>query len=199
MRVMLVDNYDSFTHNRAHAIAEQGHEVAVARNDALDVAGLLALRPAAIVLSPGPGTPAEPRDVGVCGPLLASRAEVPLLGVCLGMQAMAHFTGGRVVRAPRPVHGEASDVALSADPLFEGLGPRIAAGRYHSLAVEEAGLPAEWSVIARGDGVAMAMAHRDLPWWGVQFHPESILTPEGPRILRNFLRLAGAEGASRFA
>jgi len=189
MRVAVVDNYDSFTHNLAHAVAVAGAGVEVVRNDAVDLAGLLALRPDAIVLSPGPGTPAEARDVGVCGPLLRSGARVPILGVCLGMQAMAHFTGGRVVRAPRPVHGEASEVDLVAHRLFEGLPPRIPAGRYHSLCVDEPSLPAEWQVVARGD-VPMAMAHRALPWVGVQFHPESILTPHGPRLVANFLALA---------
>jgi len=188
MDVLLVDNYDSFTHNLAHALAVAGADVTVARNDAVTLKQALAHE--AIVLSPGPGHPSVPRDVGVCAELLRAEAPLPMLGVCLGMQAMGHYGGGIVERAPRPVHGEASPVDLLPDPLWEGLPARIEAGRYHSLAVREAGLPAHWRILARGDGVVMAMRHQRLPWWGVQFHPESILTPLGPRIVANFLDLA---------
>jgi anthranilate synthase/aminodeoxychorismate synthase-like glutamine amidotransferase len=184
-RLLLVDNYDSFTYNLAHALATAGARVEVRRNDAVDLQA--ALSHDGIVLSPGPGHPAVARDVGACDQILRAAPDLPLLGVCLGMQAMGHVAGARVVRAPHPVHGQASAVDLEPDPLWEGLPPRILAGRYHSLAVEEAGLPKEWAPIARGDGLLMAMRHRRRPWWGVQFHPESILTPQGPRILANFV------------
>ncbi|MCA1818808.1 MAG: aminodeoxychorismate/anthranilate synthase component II [Thermoplasmatota archaeon] len=184
-RLLLVDNYDSFTYNLAHALSTAGAKVEVARNDAVRVEDALGYD--AIVLSPGPGHPAVPRDVGVCDPLLRSSAGVPMLGVCLGMQAMGHVAGAPVVRAPKAVHGEASPVDLKPDPLWDGLPARIQAGRYHSLVVEEAGLPPDWKPLAHGDGLLMAMRHRTRPWWGVQFHPESILTPDGPRILANFL------------
>jgi anthranilate synthase/aminodeoxychorismate synthase-like glutamine amidotransferase len=184
-RLLLVDNYDSFTYNLAHALATAGARVEVARNDAVTVEQALAHD--AIVLSPGPGHPAVPRDVGACDAILRAAPDLPMLGVCLGMQAMGHVAGAAVVRAPHPVHGQASPVELLPDPLWAGLPPRILAGRYHSLAVQNSGLPKQWAPLAHGDGLLMAMRHRRLPWWGVQFHPESILTPEGPRILANFV------------
>jgi anthranilate synthase/aminodeoxychorismate synthase-like glutamine amidotransferase len=192
MRILVVDNYDSFTFNLVHAVAAQGAEVDTVRNDAIDLAGVQRMAPDGIVLSPGPGNPAEPRDFGVCADLVRERVDVPMLGVCLGMQGMAHHTGGVVVRAPRPVHGEASPVLLQADSIFAGLPGTIHAGRYHSLVVDAASLPPEWAPTARSpDGLLMAMAHRDLPWFGVQFHPESILTPQGPRLIRNFVEMCG--------
>jgi anthranilate synthase/aminodeoxychorismate synthase-like glutamine amidotransferase len=188
VRILVIDNYDSFTYNLVHAVAKEGAEVIVRRNDEVDEAGVRALAPDGILLSPGPGSPDNRRDFGVCGDLIRHRSPVPMLGVCLGMQGMAHHTGGRVVRAPRPVHGEASPVELSPTPLFEGLPRSIEAGRYHSLVVDPTCLGSEWEPTARSrDGLLMAMRHKQLPWSGVQFHPESILTPDGPRILRNFL------------
>jgi anthranilate synthase/aminodeoxychorismate synthase-like glutamine amidotransferase len=187
-RLLLVDNYDSFTHNLAHGLASAGARVEVVRNDAIGLARALAGGFDGAVLSPGPGHPAVPRDFGVCAGLVRRGGSLPLFGVCLGLQGMAHHTGGRVVRAPRPVHGESSPVTLADHPLFEGLPRRLLAGRYHSLVAEEASLPKAWDVVARGDGLVMAIAHRRRPMAGVQFHPESILTPHGPRLLRNAVR-----------
>ncbi len=186
-KVVVVDNYDSFTYNLVHALAEAGADVEVVRNDAVDRAGIAAMAPQGIVLSPGPGHPSVARDFGVCAQLIQQPLEVPMLGVCLGMQGMAQHTGGAVVRAPQLVHGEASRVHLEEHPLFAGLGRDVEVGRYHSLAVDEASLPADWNVIARTDDVVMGIAHASRPWIGVQFHPESILTPDGPRMVRNFV------------
>jgi len=194
-RIVLVDNYDSFTYNLAHGLAAAGARVEVLRNDAVDLDGVLARGADGVVLSPGPGHPAVARDVGVCADLVRSGGTLPTFGVCLGLQAMAQHTGGNVVRAPRAVHGEASRVRLHPHPLFAGLPSTMEAGRYHSLVAERATLPADWDVIAEGDagadgepGLVMAIAHRTRPMLGVQFHPESILTPHGPRLLRNAVR-----------
>ena len=184
-RLLVVDNYDSFTHNLAHGLAAAGARVDVVRNDAVALEDVEALGLDGVVLSPGPGHPATPRDFGVCADLVKDGGDLPLFGVCLGLQGMAHHTGGRVVRAPEPVHGRSTTVELAGHPLFKGMPRRIAAGRYHSLVAEESSLSDDWEVIGRGDGLVMAMAHRDRPMAGVQFHPESILTPHGPRLLRN--------------
>jgi anthranilate synthase/aminodeoxychorismate synthase-like glutamine amidotransferase len=187
-RLLVVDNYDSFTHNLAHGLAAAGARVDVLRNDAAGLEGVLALGADGAVLSPGPGHPGNARDFGVCADLVRSAGTLPLFGVCLGLQGMVHHTGGAVVRAPRPVHGQATRVSLSPHALFAGLPRTIDAGRYHSLVADEASLPPEWQVIGRGDGLVMALAHRRRPMAGVQFHPESILTPRGPRLLRNVVR-----------
>ena len=184
-RLLVVDNYDSFTHNLAHGLAAAGASVEVVRNDAVDLEAILAKGLDGVVLSPGPGHPAVARDFGVCADLVHRGGSLPLFGVCLGLQGMAHHTGGRVVRAPEAVHGRSTRITLEAHPIFEGLPRRIAAGRYHSLVAEESSLPPEWTVIGRGDGLVMAMAHSKRPMTGVQFHPESILTPHGPKLLRN--------------
>jgi anthranilate synthase/aminodeoxychorismate synthase-like glutamine amidotransferase len=199
-RLLVVDNYDSFTHNLAHGLAAAGATVEVVRNDAVALDEVLAMGLDGVVLSPGPGHPAVPRDFGVCAALVKDGGSLPLFGVCLGLQGMAHHTGGRVVRAPAAVHGQSTRVGLEPHPLFAGLPRSIAAGRYHSLVAEEASLPADWRVIARGDGLVMAMAHQRRPMAGVQFHPESILTPQGPRLLRNVVewcRGATRPGAAR--
>jgi anthranilate synthase/aminodeoxychorismate synthase-like glutamine amidotransferase len=135
-RLLLVDNYDSFTHNLAHGLAMAGARVDLVRNDALELEDVLALGVDGAVLSPGPGHPAVRRDFGVCADLVRAGGSLPLFGVCLGLQGMAHHTGGRVLQAPEPVHGQATRVALEPHALFEGLPPRIAAGRYHSLVAE---------------------------------------------------------------
>jgi anthranilate synthase/aminodeoxychorismate synthase-like glutamine amidotransferase len=184
-RLLLIDNYDSFTYNLAHGLIGAGAHVDVVRNDAATVEQ--ATHYDGIVLSPGPGHPGVARDVGACVPILRSGPHAPVLGVCLGMQTMGLVAGARVVRAPNPVHGQASQVELVQDPIWAGLPDHIFAGRYHSLAVEEGSLPEDWTPLARGDGLLMAMRHARRPWWGVQFHPESILTPTGPRILANFV------------
>lgn len=186
-RILVIDNYDSFTYNLVHALAQQGADVEVRRNDTIDRAAVAALAPDGIVLSPGPGHPAVQRDFGVCADLIREPLDMPMLGVCLGMQGMAQHTGGTVVRAPELVHGEASPASLEEHPLFAGLPRQVPVGRYHSLAVQESGLPSEWRVIARTGDLVMGIAHRSLPWTGVQFHPESILTPDGPSMVRNFV------------
>jgi anthranilate synthase/aminodeoxychorismate synthase-like glutamine amidotransferase len=188
--VLVIDNYDSFAHNLVHAFAAAGADARAVRNDAVTRDDIAAVPPAAIVLSPGPGTPAEARDFGVCAELIRHPvADVPMLGVCLGMQGMAHHTGGRVVRARTIVHGEASPFRPAAHALFADLGDVTMVGRYHSLCVDAAALPEVWQPLgATDDGILMAMAHRERPWVGVQFHPESILTPDGPTMIANFLR-----------
>jgi anthranilate synthase component 2 len=193
---LLVDNYDSFTYNLYHLLATVGEdkEVKVARNDALTVADIEALAPDRIVLSPGPGRPA---DAGVCEALVNALAgRVPILGVCLGHQAICEAFGAAITHAPRLVHGKATPVTLSPDcTLFAGLPATIKAGRYHSLAVDEATLPASLAVIARdADGTVMGVEAPGKALWGLQFHPESVLTPDGGVIARNFLRARCSNG-----
>jgi anthranilate synthase/aminodeoxychorismate synthase-like glutamine amidotransferase len=195
--ILMVDNYDSFTYNLVQAFAAAGSEVTVVRNDAEGAAALLARRPAGIVLSPGPG---RPEGAGVCLELLAARPPVPVLGVCLGHQALGMAFGARVERAPVLMHGKTSAVRHRGEGLFAGLPDPFEATRYHSLEVRRETLseelvPAAWS----DDGVLMAMRHRELPYWGVQFHPESVLTVEGPRLLANFLALCGEIPAAAVA
>lgn len=187
--ILVIDNYDSFTFNLVHMLRGFGAEVRVERNDAIDGAAVQALRPSHIVLSPGPG---HPRESGVCLDIIRDVSQrVPTLGVCLGHQAIGLVFGGRVNRAPELKHGEATRVYHDDVPLFRGLRNPFDAGRYHSLVVEEDGLPLELRVTAyTSEGTVMALAHRDQPLFGVQFHPESILTPDGPVILKNFLATA---------
>ena len=185
--ILLIDNYDSFTWNLVQYLGELGAEVRVVRNDALDAAGALALRPAGIVLSPGP---CDPDRAGVCLPLVraAAAARVPLLGVCLGHQAIGQAFGGRVVRAARPVHGMTSPVEHGGAGLFAGLPSPFAATRYHSLIVEREDLPACLEVTAwLADGTIMGLRHREAPVEGVQFHPESIRSAHGHALLGAFL------------
>jgi anthranilate synthase/aminodeoxychorismate synthase-like glutamine amidotransferase len=188
-RVLLIDNYDSFTYNLAHGLEEAGAEVVVHRNDALDADAAEALAPTHLVISPGPGTPAE---TGVSGELVRRLGgRVPVLGVCLGHQLICALEGGAVGRAQRLVHGKAADVEVVADddPLLAGLGRRFSAGRYHSLAALPP-LPAVLELTAvAADGEIMAVRHRAAPTHGVQFHPESVLTPLGQRLLENFLAM----------
>lgn len=186
--ILLIDALDSFTYNLVQALETLGAEVRVARHDAITLAEAQALRPEAVVLSPGPGHPTEsPAHMALAG----SDWAVPMLGVCLGHQALAAAGGGRVVRAREPLHGEATPLDHDGAGLFRGLPPGLPVGRYHSLIADPATLPACWQVTGRSPGgEIMAMAHRTLPRWGVQFHPESILTPDGPAMLANFLQLA---------
>lgn len=188
--LLLLDNYDSFVHNLARYFAEMGCEPHVVRSDRLSVEEIAALRPEAIVISPGPCTPAE---AGISVEAVRRFADaVPILGVCLGHQSIAAAFGGRIVRAGEPVHGRTSLVRHSGTGLFAGLPDPLAATRYHSLVVDEATLPDCLEITARTeDGVPMALAHREWPVFGVQFHPESVLTESGPAILANFLELAG--------
>ena len=187
--ILLIDNYDSFTFNLYHFLGDLGAVVEVRRNDSLSVDEALALRPEAIVLSPGPCTPNE---AGICLALIAAAAaeRLPLLGVCLGHQSIGQAFGGRVVRAPEPVHGKVWEVNHGGTDIFAGLPSPFRATRYHSLVVED--LPEVLVPTARtADGLVMGLAHRDLPIWGVQFHPESIASEHGHDMLRNFLSLAG--------
>ncbi|MCE9528125.1 MAG: aminodeoxychorismate/anthranilate synthase component II [Planctomycetales bacterium] len=187
--ILLIDNYDSFVHNLARYFQRLGQETRVVRNDMLSVEDIRRLQPDAIVLSPGPCTPSEAGcSLEVVRQLTGA---VPILGVCLGHQTIAAALGGKVVRAKEPVHGRSSLVRHIGEGLFAGLPNPLTVGRYHSLVVEEKSLPPELVVTARtDDGVIMALAHRQHPVVGVQFHPESILTCGGYEILANFLRLA---------
>ncbi|MBI4914145.1 MAG: aminodeoxychorismate/anthranilate synthase component II [Acidobacteria bacterium] len=186
--ILLVDALDSFTYNLVQAFETLGAQVRVERFDALDLDRARALAPEAVVLSPGPGHPTE---CGAHMALAGSDWGVPMLGVCLGQQAMVAATGGRVVHAREPLHGEATPLEHDGKGLFEGLPPGLPVGRYHSLIAEPESLPACWRVAGRSPlGEIMAIAHRSLPRWGVQFHPESILTPDGPAMVAHFLRLA---------
>jgi anthranilate synthase component 2 len=185
--ILMIDNYDSFTYNLVQVLAGAGAEVEVVRNDAASVDALLARAPEGIVLSPGPG---RPEDAGVCLELLRRRARVPLLGVCLGHQALGLAFGATVDRAPRLMHGKTSPVRHRDVGVFADLPNPFEATRYHSLEVKEGTLPAELEPLAwADDGTLMGMRHRDLPYWGVQFHPESVLTASGPHLLGNFLDL----------
>src|SRR6186997_3341296 len=202
--ILVVDNYDSFTFNLVQALQAAGADVRVMRNDAIDKAGLEALAddPASdlrgIVISPGPGDPST-AGVSVATVEIAREREIPLLGVCLGMQSMAAAFGASIVRAPTLVHGEASEVTHDGAGLLEGMPPSFMAARYHSLAIDPATLPPELRVTAmsEADRVIMGIRHVSLPLEGVQFHPESVLTPQGPHLLANFLRQAGEGEASR--
>jgi len=185
--LLLIDNYDSFTYNLVHFLGELGAEVVVRRNDVLSVADALELQPEAIVLSPGP---CDPDRAGICLDLVAA-ARVPLLGVCLGHQAIGQAYGGRVTRAPVPMHGKVSTIHHRGTDVFAGLPTPFRATRYHSLIVERAGLPDDLEVTAESeDGLIMGLAHRTLPVYGVQFHPESIASEHGHQVLANFLALA---------
>ncbi|HEX2163169.1 MAG TPA: aminodeoxychorismate/anthranilate synthase component II, partial [Thermoanaerobaculia bacterium] len=187
--ILIVDNYDSFTYNLVQMLAAAGAEVEVVRNDAEPAAALLARRPAGIVISPGPG---RPEAAGVTVELFARRAPVPILGVCLGHQAMGVAFGATVERAATLMHGKTSAVTHDASGVFAGLPSPFEATRYHSLAVAPETLPAELVATAwSDDGCLMGMRHRELPYQGVQFHPESVLTGAGPRLLANFLAGCG--------
>lgn len=189
--ILLIDNYDSFTFNLVHFLGDLGAEVEVVRNDALTPAEALARKPDAIVLSPGPCTPNE---AGICLDLIAAAAEsrTPLLGVCLGHQAIGQAFGGTVIRAPEPVHGKVHPVSHGGTDLFAGLPSSFRATRYHSLVVRRDDLPDCLTATAEtADRLIMGLAHKTLPVWGVQFHPESIASQHGHDLLANFMRLSG--------
>ena len=189
--ILVIDNYDSFTFNLVHYLLELGAEVEVVRNDAISAGQALSMRPQAVLLSPGPCTPNE---AGVCLDLIAAAAEarLPLLGVCLGHQALGQAFGGAVVRAAQVMHGKTSPVIHDGTGVFAGLPSPFEATRYHSLIVREADLPDAFIVNARtADGTIMGMRHATLPLHGVQFHPESIATEHGHALLANFMTLAG--------
>jgi anthranilate synthase component 2 len=187
--LLLIDNYDSFTYNLFHYLGELGEEVTVVRNDEISAPQALSMRPDAIVLSPGP---CDPDKAGICLDLIATAAgKVPLLGVCLGHQAIGQAFGGKVVRAPVPMHGKLSRIHHSGDSVFRGLEDGFLATRYHSLIVERASLPPELEITAETeDGLIMGLKHVRYPMHGVQFHPESIASQHGHALLKNFLDLA---------
>ncbi len=187
---LLVDNYDSFTYNLYHFLGELGARITVKRNDALTADEALEMEPQGIILSPGP---CDPDQAGICLELVAKAAgRLPLLGVCLGHQAIGQAFGGRVVRAPHPMHGKLSPIRHEADGVFEGLPSPLSATRYHSLTVERDSLPDSLEVTAETeDGTIMGLKHRELPVHGVQFHPESIASEHGHALLHNFLAIAG--------
>ena len=188
--LLMIDNYDSFTYNLVQYLGELGAELLVRRNDQITADEVERLDPAAIVVSPGPGTP---RDAGVSAAVIRRMAgRRPILGVCLGHQAIGEVFGGTVGRAPEPIHGKTSAIHHDGSGVFAGLASPFEATRYHSLLVERAGLPDCLAVTAwTEDGLIMGLRHRELPVEGVQFHPESILTAAGKRLLANFLRSAG--------
>jgi len=188
-RVLLIDNYDSFTYNLVQALGELGAEPVVFRNDAIDIAGIRAEAPDAVIISPGPG---RPENSGVSLEVVTELAgELALLGVCLGLQCIGQAYGGVVVRAPVLMHGKTSAIFHNGTGVFTDLPNPFEATRYHSLIVERESLPDVLEVTAEtADGVIMGLRHRDLGVEGVQFHPESILTPTGPRLLANFLGAA---------
>jgi anthranilate synthase component 2 len=192
--ILVIDNYDSFTYNLVHYLDELGAQPRVWRNDALTVEEALGLRPEAVVLSPGPCTPNE---AGICLDLIAAApADLPILGVCLGHQAIGQAFGGQVVRAKTLMHGKTSAIRHAGAALFEGLPDRFIATRYHSLSVARETVPNVLEVTAwTDDGEIMGLSHHSRPIHGVQFHPESILTEGGHRLLANFLRLAGVKAA----
>jgi anthranilate synthase component 2 len=195
--IVLIDNYDSFTFNLVHYLGGLGADVAVHRNDAVSAGQVIAMKPDAIVLSPGPCTPNE---AGICLDLIAKAKDtIPILGVCLGHQSIGQALGGEVVRAPSPVHGKLSDIRHEGQSVFRGINGPFRATRYHSLVVKRDTLPDALQVTAEtGDGLVMGLCHKTLPLHGVQFHPESIASEHGHLILKNFLDLAAAwNGAQR--
>lgn len=196
--ILVIDNYDSFTYNLVHYLAELGADMEVHRNDALTVEQALSLKPSAILLSPGPCTPNE---AGIClGLLAAAPADMPILGVCLGHQAIGQAFGGTVIRAKALMHGKTSQITHTGTGLFEGIPNPFTAARYHSLAVQLEGLPDALVATAwTEDGEIMGLAHRSRPIHGVQFHPESYATEHGHRLLANFLRIAGLPATERTA
>ncbi len=184
--ILVVDNYDSFTFNLVQVLQTLHPEVRVVRNDAMTAAEALALEPARIVISPGPG---RPEDAGISEELIRRNEDVPLLGVCLGHQAIGHVFGASIVRAPVLMHGKTSEIRHDGEGIYVGLGNPFVATRYHSLVVDRSTVPACLAITAEtSDGVVMGLRHRERPIVGVQFHPESILTLEGERLLANFVQ-----------
>jgi anthranilate synthase component 2 len=195
MRVLLIDNYDSFTFNLVHEFGVAGASVDVVRNDKIRVDDIAADMPKAIVISPGPSTPNE---AGISLEIVERLSElVPIMGVCLGHQTIGQAFGGKVVRAPKPVHGKTSRINHEGRGLFRGLNGPFEATRYHSLVVERSTLPGELEITAEADGLIMGLSHRTRPVHGVQFHPESIASQNGQRIIMTFLELAKAFHGAR--
>lgn len=186
--VLVIDNYDSFTYNLVQYLGELGAEVKVYRNDAISIEEIRQLKPEKIVISPGPCTP---KEAGISVPLIqALQGDIPILGVCLGHQSIGEALGGKVVRAPKPMHGKVSEIYHNGQGLFAGIQNPFLATRYHSLVVERESLPATLSITAwTSDGLIMGLASEEKKLYGVQFHPESIMTTEGKALLRNFLEM----------
>ena len=186
--ILLIDNYDSFTYNLAQYFGELGQEVEVVRNDAIDLAGVAEKKPERIVISPGPCTP---KEAGISVPLIAEfSGKIPILGVCLGHQSIGAAFGGNIVRAKRVMHGKTSTITHNRQDCFANILTPYTVVRYHSLVIERSTLPAELSITAESDdGEIMGVRHKLLPVWGVQFHPESIMTEYGHDLLKNFLSL----------
>ena len=185
--ILVVDNYDSFTFNLVQVLQTLHPDVRVVRNDAVTTEEALAMNPARIVISPGPG---RPEEAGISEELIRRNVDVPLLGVCLGHQAIGHVFGGSVVRAPVLMHGKTSEIRHDGEGVYAGLGNPFVATRYHSLVVDRASVPECLAITAEtSDGLVMGLRHRSLPLVGVQFHPESILTQHGKQMLKNFLAL----------
>ena len=186
--ILLIDNYDSFTFNLVHYLGGLGADVVVRRNNKISVAEVMSAQPEAIVLSPGPCTPNE---AGICLDLITAAAPtIPVLGVCLGHQAIGQAFGGKVARAPVPVHGKLSEIRHDGRGIFRGIAAPFKATRYHSLVVDRASLPDALAITAETDGLIMGAAHKTLPVHGVQFHPESIASEHGHLMLKNFLDIA---------
>lgn len=187
--LVLIDNYDSFTYNLVQYLGDLGADVAVYRNDALSVDEVLALKPSGIVISPGPG---DPDHAGICLRLIKAAADhdIPLLGVCLGHQAIGQVFGGNVIRAPQPMHGKISEITHTGKSVFEGLPSPYPVTRYHSLIVERETLPDALEITAEtADGQIMGLMYKTKPIHGVQFHPESIATAHGHNLMRNFVKM----------
>ena len=191
--IVLIDNYDSFTYNLFHLLNKGGREIKVVRNDEVSVDEIKKMKPKAIVISPGPKAP---RDAGICLDLIKRlQGEVPILGVCLGHQSIGEVFGGKVVRAGKPVHGKTSRIIHSETGLFRGVSQNTEVARYHSLTVKRDALPEELMVTAEtAEGEIMALRHRKHPIFGLQFHPESLFTPEGEKMVDNFFREADNYG-----
>ncbi|MBS3069002.1 aminodeoxychorismate/anthranilate synthase component II [Candidatus Micrarchaeota archaeon] len=193
MRILLIDNFDSFTYNLYQAIGSLGHTVQVKRNDEISVEGIAREKYDAIVISPGPGAPENEKDFGVCAKAIEELGKnTPLLGVCLGHQGIALVFGGKVVRAKNPMHGKTSIVRHNGEGIFEGVANPLRVMRYHSLIVQEESFPSCLQICATSnEGEIMALRHRQYPIFGVQFHPESIMAQDGKLMLENFCKIAG--------
>lgn len=198
VRMLLIDNYDSFTYNLVQGFAAHGADVQVYRNDAISVTAAKDLQPTHLVISPGPG---RPEDAGVSVAMIDAFADtIPVLGVCLGHQSIVQQQGGEIVRAERLMHGKTSMIAHDGGTIFDGLAEPLEVGRYHSLCAERSALPDTLLVSAETDsGVVMGVRHESLQLEGVQFHPESVLTPEGDRLMTNFMRMEKTRGNRRGA
>lgn len=186
--ILLIDNYDSFTYNLYQYIGAYTSSITVVRNDKITLEEALGKKPSHIILSPGPGYPAS---AGICVDLIRQNKTIPMLGVCLGHQAIGEAFGGKIVRAPRVMHGKTDTIKIDSQHcLFHGLETDLAVGRYHSLVIDPASVPDELAVTATSsDGCIMGIAHKSMPIFGIQFHPESVLTPKGKAIIKNFITI----------